>query len=89
MASFFSVRVGLLARENVGERLAFELSRSFPGSAPSGSSEAALTHSGGTAPALHRLPRYALAGTRTANSIFNTAGRDKARAAKACQGVGA
>ena len=37
---------------------------------PSGCSEAALTYSGGTAPALDRLPCYALMGTRSVYSVL-------------------
>jgi hypothetical protein len=56
-------RVGLLARERGRREPPVKHFRPFPGETE-WLSRAALTYSGGTAPALDRLPCYALAGTR-------------------------
>ncbi len=61
-------RVGLLARERRDgfPRKTFRASPAFASGCPEGR----LTYSGGTAPALDRLPCYALAGTRSVYSVF-------------------
>lgn len=62
------LRVGLLAR-GFRTRRSFAV-LAFPNVVTlSGSRERLPTHSGATAPASHRFPFYALAGTRSANNL--------------------